>query len=398
MQMAIRTIDQIDVSSKKVLIRVDYNVPYDSEMNITDDTRIKATFPTINYCLEHGSKIILISHMGRPKGKNVPEMSLKPVAARLSQLLNKKVEFVDIPIGSQLKEKVDLMKEGDIFLLENIRFYPGEETNDDQFAQDLASLADIFVNDAFAAAHNAHTSNDAVTHHIANCAAGFLLKDEIEYFKKAMTEAVHPLCVIIGGAKISSKLDALNNIINRVDYLIIGGGMAFTFIKALGHNVGKSILEEDLVDTAAQIIESAKKNNVELLLPVDILVVNEFNNDSPSSVVKIDSIGNDDIGVDIGPETINIFTEKIKNSKTVIWNGPMGAFEMINFSKGTNAIADALANNDCLSIVGGGDSVTAVHQAGVEDKISYLSTGGGAFLKLLEGKILPAIAALDRCN
>lgn len=392
-----KNIEEIDVKSKTVFVRVDYNVPYDDNMNITDDTRIKATFPTLNYCLERNAKLLLVSHMGRPKGKPVPSMSLEPVAARLEKLLGRPVSFVKTPIGSdELKKQVAAMKDGDIFLLENIRFYPGEEKNDDEFAKELAALADVFVNDAFAAAHNAHCSNDAITKYIKVYAAGFLLNKEIDYFNKAMTDAVHPLCAIVGGAKVSSKLDALNNIVNRVDFLIIGGGMAFTFLKAMGYNVGKSLLEPELVETAAGIIQKAKQKNMPLLLPVDIVAVKEFKNDSPSEIVKAAEIKDDQMGVDIGPETVALFTNKIKEAKTVIWNGPMGAFEMPNFASGTNAVANVLAESDCLSIVGGGDSVTAVEQAGVADKLSYLSTGGGAFLKLLEGKVLPAIAALER--
>ena len=395
--MSIKTIDQVDVASKTVLIRVDYNVPYDENMHITDDTRLFSTFPTIEYCLKRGAKILLISHMGRPKGKVVPSMSLRPIAAHLSELLKQNVEFLSLPIGgSELLEKVKTMKAGDIYLLENIRFYPGEESNDDEFGKQLAALADVFINDAFAAAHNDHCSNHAITQFMDVCAAGFLLRDEIEFFKKAMTSADHPICAIVGGAKVSSKLDALYNIINRVDFIIIGGGMAFTFLKALGYNVGKSILEENLVDTAKIIMENAKKNNVTILLPTDILTVKEFKNDAPSEIVKVSEIKDDQIGVDIGPDTIALFTEKIKEAKSVIWNGPMGAFEMPNFANGTNAVTKALAASSCLSLVGGGDSVAAVNQIGLQDKVSYLSTGGGAFLKLLEGKILPAIEALDK--
>jgi phosphoglycerate kinase len=395
--MAIKTLDQIDVASKTVLIRVDYNVPYDDNMQITDDTRIRATLPTLQYCLTRGSRIILISHMGRPKGKIVPSMSLRPVAAKLSEITRRDVQFIDTPIGDELKKKVQSMKDGDIFLLENIRFYPGEEKNDDEFGRDLASLADVYINDAFAAAHNKHASNVSVTKYVNDCGAGFLLNNEIAYFNKAMMQTVHPLGAIIGGAKVSSKLDALNNIMNRVDFIIIGGGMAFTFLKAMGYNVGKSILEEELVETARNILEKAQKSNLQILLPVDIVDSREFRNDAPSKIVSIDGIQDDQMGLDIGPDSIKLFSEKIKTAKTIIWNGPMGAFELPGFSRGTNAIAELLASTrHCLSIVGGGDSVTAVNQAGVADKISYLSTGGGAFLKLLEGKTLPAIAALDR--
>jgi len=394
--MTIKYIDQIDIASKKVMLRMDYNVPYDTDMNITDDTRITATIPTINYCLERGSRIILVSHMGRPKGKIVPSMSLAPVAKRLSAILKKEVKFITDPIGDNVKKTIDAMKDGEIVLLENIRFYPEEEKNNEDFGKLLASLADVYIDDAFAAAHRGHASNEAITRYVKTCAAGFLLKDEIEYFKKAMTDPVHPVGAIIGGAKVSSKLDALKNILNKVDFIIIGGGMAFTFLKARGYSVGKSLLEEELVDTAKAILEEAKSKKVDILLPVDIIAAPEFKNESPSKTVPADSIPDDHMGLDIGPETIKLFSERIKKSKTIIWNGPMGAFEMPSFSRGTNAIAGLLAETDCLSIVGGGDSVTAVNQAGVSDKISYISTGGGAFLELLEGKILPGVAALDK--
>lgn len=394
--MAIKYIDQIDISKKTIIIRVDYNVPYDKSLNITDDTRIKATVPTIEYCIKNNCKILLISHLGRPKGKVVPEMSLKPVQKRLSNILGKDIKFIDSLEGDTAKNTISQMNNGDIALIENIRFYPEEEKNDDAFGKKLASLGDIFINDAFATAHRGHSSNDAITGHIKESAAGFLLKDEIEYFKKAMENPKRPLAAVIGGAKVSSKLDALTNILNKVDTLIIGGGMAFTFLKAKGYHTGKSLLEEDLVETAKNIMKDANSKNIEILLPVDILAAEEFDNDSPAKVVKADQIPDNLMGLDLGPETIKLFSEKIKLCKTVIWNGPMGAFEMPNFAKGTNTIADVLAETDCLSIVGGGDSVTAVNQAGVADKISYISTGGGAFLELLEGKTLPALAALDK--
>ncbi len=394
--MTIKYIDQIDLKGKRVLIRVDYNVPYDEDMNITDDTRIKATIPTIEHCLKEGAKIILISHLGRPKGKIVPEMSLSPVAKQLEKIIGKEVSFDDTPIGDEVAEKTREMKEGDILLLENIRFYPEETKNDENLGKKLSALADVYINDAFATAHRGHASNEAVTHFTDVCAAGFLLKNEIEYFKKAMSEPEKPFGAIIGGAKVSSKLDALKNILNKVDFIIIGGGMAFTFLKAQGYEVGKSLLEEELIETAGEILAEAEKKNVKIYLPVDIVAAHEFENDAQRNIVKIDAIPEELMGLDIGPDSIEIFSKAIAAAKTILWNGPMGAFEMSNFSKGTNAIADVLAETDCLSIVGGGDSVTAVNQAGVADKMSYISTGGGAFLELLEGKTLPAFAALDK--
>jgi len=392
--MTIKYIDQMNLEGKTVLIRVDYNVPLNKELGITDDTRIKATLPTINYCLEKNAKIILMSHLGRPKGKKIPEKSLKPAADRLSKILSKNVKFITEDID-QVKEITDSLNPGEIALLENLRFYSEEEKNNSDFGKKLANLADVYINDAFATAHRSHASNEAVTHFIKEKAAGFLLKNEIEYFNKAMKSPRHPFGTIIGGAKISSKLEAIKNIINKVDFLIIGGGMAFTFLKAQGYNIGKSLLEEELIETAKEIMDLAKKKNVDFLLPKDVLGAKEFENNSPSKNYKIDKIPNDIMGLDIGQETIDFFSSKIKSSKTIIWNGPMGAFEMDNFATGTNKIAEVIGNNDILSIVGGGDSVTAIHKAGIADKFSYISTGGGAFLELLEGKTLPGLAALN---
>ncbi len=395
--MAIKYIDQLkDLKGKRVIIREDYNVPYDKEMNITDDTRITATLPTLKYCMDQGAIVIIISHLGRPKGKVIPEMSLKPVARRLAEVLNREVLFLDQPLGTEVMAEIGKMKEGDVALLENIRFYGGEEKNDDELGKKIAQLGDVYINDAFATAHRGHSSNDAVTRHIAVSAAGFLLKDEIEYFKKALLEPKRPVAAVIGGAKVSTKIDALKNIIPKVDILIVGGGMAFTFLKSQGLKVGKSLLEEELVDTAMEIIEETRKLKVKLLLPVDVIAAPAFENDAPRSIISVNAIPDDLIGLDIGPESVKLFDSAIKEAKTVIWNGPMGAFEMANFAEGTNAMARSIADSGCLSIVGGGDSVTAVNQSGLADKMSYISTGGGAFLELLEGKTLPAIAALDK--
>jgi phosphoglycerate kinase len=333
--------------------------------------------------------------MGRPQGRVDPKLSLAPVASRLEEILKHKVQFVQTPIGKKLKEQIDAMNSGEIFLLENILFYPGEETNDDEFGKELASLADVYINDAFAAAHNAHASISAITKYIKESNAGFLLIIEIEYFENAMSQAHRPLCAIIGGAKVSTKLKAILNILPKVDSIIIGGGMAFTFLKSMGYNTGKSIMEEELIEAAATTMELAKMHRTELLFPVDIVAVKEFKNDAQRTITKVNEISEDQIGVDIGPKTIELFSKKIKESHTIIFNGPMGVFEMPNFAVGTNAISAAIAQTDCLSIVGGGDSIAAIYAAGVEDKISYLSTGGGAFLGLLEGKVLPAIAALE---
>jgi len=394
--MTVKYIDQIDIKNKRVMIRVDYNVPYDKEMSITDDTRIRATIPTIEYCLKNNSKIILISHLGRPKGQVKPNLSLKPVSECLSRMLDKPVKFIDTPLGEETIKLTYNLNSGEIVLFENIRFYPGEEKNDRSLGELLAKHADVYINDAFAAAHRGHASNFAITEFIDVSAAGFLLKDEIEYSQKTIHSAESPFGAIIGGAKVSTKIDVLSNIISKVDFLIIGGGMAFTFLKSRGYSIGNSLLEDELLDTAREITRKAKENDVDILLPVDIVGAEEFDNDSPKAVYPVDQIPDNIIGLDIGPKSIELFSAKIKEAKTIIWNGPMGAFEMSNFATGTNAIARTLADSGCLSIVGGGDSVTAVNKAGVTDKISYISTGGGAFLELLEGKTLPGIAALDK--
>lgn len=391
--MAIKYIDQIDIDERRILIRVDYNVPYDKNMIITDDTRIKASLQTLEYCINRDARIVLISHLGRPKGKVVQDMSLHPVAKRLSELISKEVKFVDKAIGDESEEIIYNLKGGEIALLENIRFYPEEERNDDNFAKKLARLGEVYINDAFATAHRAHASNEAITRYVDVCAAGFLLKDEIEYLKKVTTTPTRPLLAIIGGAKISSKLDILKNLLDMVDQLIIGGGMAFTFLKAKGYNIGKSLLEEELIETAKEILN---KGGQKILLPVDVVVAPAFENEAPKKTVSIDHIPNEMIGLDIGASTIELFCKAIKQSKTVVWNGPMGAFEMPSFASGTDMIAQSIAKSNCLSIVGGGDSITALNKFGLADKMTYISTGGGAFLELLEGKTLPAIAALDR--
>ena len=391
--MTVRYIDQMDLKNKTVVCRVDYNVPYDKNMNITDDTRIKATIKTIKYCIDNEAKIILISHLGRPKGKKVPEMTLAPVAERLSSLINKKVLFIKDEIGKDTKDIINNLKPGDIVLLENIRFYPEEEKNDEAFGKKLAELGDIYVNDAFGTAHRGHASNESITRHIKECCAGFLMKDEIEYFKKITANPERPLLAVIGGAKVSSKLEVLQNLIKNVDHLIIGGGMVFTFLKAKGFNTGNSLLEKDLINTANDILNQSGNK---ILLPEDIVVAEKFENDSPSKIVEADKIPDGTMGLDIGPKSIEKFSSLIQTMKTVVWNGPMGAFEMSSFADGTNKIAKAIAESGSLSVIGGGDSVTAINNSGLADKMSYISTGGGAFLEMLEGKTLPAIAALDK--
>jgi len=389
-------IDQIDMKGKRVFLRVDFNVPMDKEGNVTSDKRVKASIPTINYVLEKGAKLIVASHLGRPKGKRVAEMSLKPVVKVLSDLVKKPVTFLDDCVGTAVEEAVGKMKEGDIILLENLRFQPGEDKNDPSFAKQLAALCDVYVDDAFAVSHRAAASNAAITEFVPVCAAGFLLKNEVEYFKKAMVNPAKPLAAIIGGAKVSDKIGLLENLIEKVDKIIIGGGMAFTFLRAAGYETGKSLCEEDMLETARKIVEKAKQKNVQFLLPTDAVVAQAATAESEAKICGVKEIPKEWIGLDIGPTTIALFSEALKDVKTVIWNGPMGMFELAPFSKGTFDLAAAVANSGALSIIGGGDTDTAIKKAGLSAKMSYISTGGGAFLEWLEGKTLPGIAALEK--
>jgi len=387
-------LDQIDVSGKKVFVRVDFNVPMDKSGNVTDDTRVKASLSTINYLREKGAKVIVASHLGRPKGKRVEEFSLKPVAPVLAALLKKEVPFIDDCIGEKVLQAVAAMKAGDVILLENLRFHPGEDKNDDTFARELAKLCDVYINDAFAVSHRAAASNTAITGFVPVCAAGFLLKNEIEYFNKAMGNPVRPLVAIIGGAKVSDKIAVLENLIDKVDKILVGGGMAFTFLKAQGLNVGKSLCETEMLDLARKIMDKAKAKNVQFLLPVDTVIAQAPSADDETKVVGVKEIPEDWMGLDIGPATIAAFSDAVKTAKTIVWNGPLGMFELAPFSAGTFKLVDAVVASGALTIVGGGDTDTAIHKTGKSDKISYISTGGGAFLELLEGKTLPAVAAL----
>lgn len=387
-------LDQIDVSGKKVLVRVDFNVPMDKSGKVTDDTRVKASLATLNYIREKGARVIVTSHLGRPKGKRVEEFSLKPVAPVLAGLLKKDVPFIDDCIGEKALQAVAAMKAGDVILLENLRFHPGEDKNDDAFAQELAKLCDVYVNDAFAVSHRAAASNTAITKFVKVCAAGFLLKNEIEYFNKAMGNPARPLVAIIGGAKVSDKIKVLENVIDKVDRLIVGGGMAFTFLKAQGFNVGKSLCETEMLDLARKIMDKAKQKNVQFLLPVDAVIAQAPSADAERNIVAVKDIPDDMMGLDIGPASIAAFSEAVKTAKTIVWNGPLGMFELAPFSSGTFKLVDAVVDSGALTIVGGGDTDTAIHKTGKSDKISYISTGGGAFLELLEGKTLPAVAAL----
>jgi phosphoglycerate kinase len=394
--MATRYIDEIDVKGKRVFVRADFNVPLDAACNITNDNRIKETVPTLRHILDKGGAIILASHLGRPKAKVVKEMSLLPVAKRLSELLGLQVQFVEDCISDQAQAKAKALKPGEVLLLENLRFYADEEANGEEFAKKLAAGAEIYVNDAFAVSHRAHASVEAITHLVPVVAGGFLMKKELVNFDRAMHSPERPLAAVIGGAKVSGKLEVLENILGKVDRLIIGGGMAFTFLKALGKEVGNSLVEPDLIDTARTVMDKAKAKNVMLLLPTDAVIAQELKSGIPVQTVSADSIPAGWLGLDIGPETVKAFSQAIESSKTVVWNGPMGVFEMPEFSAGTFAIADCIAKAPVMSIVGGGDSVSALKKSGNMDKVTFVSTAGGAFMEMLEGKVLPGVKALDR--
>ncbi len=392
------TIDKVDLKGKRILVRVDFNVPLDENLNITDDIRITESLPTINKIIAEGGKAILMSHLGRPKGGPNPKYSLKPTAKRLGELLGKEVKLAPDCIGEETKAMVNAMQNGDVLILENVRFHPEEEKNDPEFAKQLAELGDVYINDAFGSAHRAHASTEGVTKYIKVCAAGYLMQKELDYLGGAITNPKRPYVAILGGAKISGKIDVINNLLGKVDTLIVGGGMAYTFYKAEGKEIGTSLLEAEKIDLAKEVLANAKKSGIKFLLPVDVVVASEFNNDSPSSVVSVDSIPSDKMGLDIGPATVKLFTDELLNAKTIVWNGPMGVFEFDNFAKGTNAIAQALADataKGAITVIGGGDSAAAISKAGLKDKVSHVSTGGGASLEFLEGKALPGVVALN---
>lgn len=394
--MSISYIDEIkNLQGKKIFVRVDFNVPLDDNQNITDDTRIRAVLPTINHALDGNAKVIIASHLGRPKGERNIKYSMAPAAKRLSRLLDKDVTLAPDCIGNEVTTILDGMKPGDIVMLENLRFHPGEEKNDPDFAKALAEHSDIYVNDAFAVSHRAHASVEAITRFVPITVAGFLMKNEMNYFEKSMKNPIRPLVAILGGAKVSGKIELVENLINKVDKIIVGGGMAFTFLKALGFNVGKSLVEEQLVETALKAYNMAREKGIKFYLPVDCVAADQFNPTAETKVTTIQEIPQDWMALDIGPATLTLFTEAIQNAKTIIWNGPMGVFEMDAFSRGTFAMVSAVANSYALTIVGGGDTDFAIHRAGEFAKISYISTGGGAFLELLEGKILPGIKVME---
>ncbi|MBZ4662999.1 MAG: phosphoglycerate kinase [Caloramator sp.] len=390
-----KTVRDIDVRGKKVLVRCDFNVPQDKEGNITDDRRIVAALPTIKYLLENGAKVILMSHLGRPKEGYEEKYSVKPVAKRLSELLGFEVKLAEDKevVGENAVRLVNEMKEGEVVLLENVRFIKTETKNDMDFAKKLASLADIFVNDAFGTAHRAHSSTAGVAEFLP-AVAGFLIEKEIEIMGKALENPERPFVAILGGAKVSDKINVINNLIEKVDRLIIGGGMAYTFLKAQGFEIGKSLLEEDKIDYAKEMLKKAEEKGVKVYLPVDHVVAKEFSNDAEAMTVDVE-IPEDYMGLDIGPKTVKLFEEAVLDAKTVIWNGPMGVFEMPKFAVGTKAVAEALSKVNGTTIIGGGDSAAAVEQLGYAEKMTHISTGGGASLEFLEGKVLPGIAALN---
>ena len=389
-----KTIEDIDVSGKKVLVRCDFNVPLDENKNITDETRINAALPTIKYLLEHKAAVILCSHLGRPKGEFNMKYSLAPVAKRLSEKLGFEVKLAKDVIGPDAKKLAAEVEPGKAVLLENVRFHAEEEKNDPAFAKELASMADIYVSDAFGTVHRAHASTAGVAEYLP-AVAGFLIGKELNFLGKAVTNPERPFVAILGGAKVKDKIGVITNLIEKVDTLLIGGGMAYTFMKATGGEIGNSLCDDERLGLALELLDKAKAKGVKLLLPVDNVCGKEFNNDTEQMVCESGKIPEGWEGLDIGPKTCEQFAEVIRTAKTVVWNGPMGVFEMPNFAKGTIAVAKALAESDAISIIGGGDSAAAIEQLGFADKVTHISTGGGASLEFLEGKVLPGIAALE---
>ena len=391
-----KSVDDINVKDKRVLVRCDFNVPL-IDGKITDENRLVAALPTIKKLINDGGKVILCSHLGKPKGPD-KAFSLAPVAKRLTELLGQEVKFAadDTVVGDNARAAVAAMNDGDVILLENTRFRPEETKNGDEFSKDLASICDVFVNDAFGTAHRAHCSNVGVTKFVDTAVVGYLMEKEIDFLGNAVDNPVRPFVAILGGSKVSSKISVINNLLDKVDTLIIGGGMSYTFQKALGGNVGQSLVEDEYLDYAKEMIEKAEAKNVKLLIPVDTVVTKEFKNDTPFHVVEAGQQEDDDMGMDIGPKTCKLFADAIKGAKTVVWNGPMGCFEMPNFAKGTIAVAQAMADlKDATTIIGGGDSASACNNLGFGDKMTHISTGGGASLEFLEGKELPGVAAAN---
>lgn len=389
-----KTIKDIDLRGKRVFCRVDFNVPLQNG-NVTDDTRIRAALPTIQYLIDQGAKVILASHLGRPKGQVVEELRLTPVAKRLSELLKKDIRKSNEAYGEIAKAEIDQLNDGDVVLLENVRFYPGEEKNDPELAKNFADLADIYVNDAFGAAHRAHASTEGIAKFLP-AVAGFLMEKELEVLGKALSNPERPFTAIIGGAKVKDKIGVIDNLLEKVDNLIIGGGLAYTFVKAKGYEIGKSLLEEDKIDMAKSFMEKAEQKNVKFYMPVDVVVADDFSDSANKKVVSIDEIPADWEALDIGPKTIELYRDVVRESKLVIWNGPMGVFELDSFANGTKGVAAALAEApNTYSVIGGGDSAAAVEKFNLADKMSHISTGGGASLEFMEGKTLPGVAALN---
>jgi phosphoglycerate kinase len=389
-----QTLDGVDLHDKRVIIRADFNVPLDDALQITDDTRIRSTLPTINHCVDEGAKVIVCSHLGRPKGKQDPRYSLAPVAKRLQRLLGKEVTFAPDCIGPAVEHLVAKMKPGDVLLLENLRFHPGEEKNDEAFSRSLASMADVYINDAFGAAHRSHASTVGIPKFVKAAAAGYLMKKEIEYLEGAVANPMRPFVAILGGAKVSGKIGVIENLGKQVDKVIIGGGMAFTFIRALGLEIGNSLVEDEMLEFAKGVQEHAFSRGVKFYLPVDCVVAASREPGAETKIVPVQEMPKGWYGMDIGPASVKLFSEAVQNAKTILWNGPMGVFENDAFARGTLSMAHAVANAYALTIVGGGDTALAVHRAGESESMSFISTGGGATLQLLEGKELPGLAAL----
>ncbi len=397
--MAVKSVEDLTLKGKRVIVRCDFNVPLDENLNITDEKRIIASLPTIRYVLEKNAKLILMSHLGRPKGEIVPEMSLSPVAKSLSKHLGKKVSLASDCIGTDVESMVSSMNDGDVVLLENLRYHAEETANEPKFSKQLAALADVYINDAFGTAHRAHASTEGITHFIDEVGCGYLLKKEIDFLLGAIENPKRPFVAVIGGVKISGKIEVITSLLKKADILLVGGGMMFTFYKAMGLEIGKSVLEEDKIELAEEILKQAESSDCDFMLPVDAVVADEFANDANTKIVKHDSIPAGWLGLDIGPETMELFASKIKNAGTIVWNGPVGVFEMDSFAKGTQSIAESMADataQDAITIIGGGDSAAAIAKLGLDDKFSHISTGGGASLELLEGKTLPGLSALDR--
>ena len=387
------TIEDLDVKRKRVFLRVDFNVPLDENRLVTVDSLIKAALPTINYLLSNGARLILVSHLGRPKGKASDSLSLRPVAECLEKTLEKKIVFSPTVIGTVAQTAIDCLNPGHCLLMENIRFFPEEEKNDSQFSKDLASLVDLYVNDAFGTAHRAHASTEGIAKYFDNAACGYLIKKELEFLGKLASKPEQPYCAVIGGAKVKDKIGVITNLLDRVENVLIGGGMAYTFLKVLGKNIGQSILDQEHLDIVESMFEKAEKLNKKIHLPVDHVVSEKFDNECPVSIVE-DNIPDEMMGLDIGPKTVENYLKALSSAKTVFWNGPMGVFEMSNFQKGTFEIAKGLSESNAVTVVGGGDSVAAVNKANLGHLMSHISTGGGASLKFLEGKPLPGLEAL----